>query len=174
MKFRIIEDQRETFPVRVLCDVMGVSTAGYYAWYYAWRGRPESPRKAANRALLTEIRRLHLAHRGRYGGPRIHAALRGLGHTASRGRVERLMRHHGIQAITPRRFRACTTGSRHDWPIAPNRLAQKFVTGGLIKSGSLTSPMSQPRKDGSIWLLCSIFSQGRSSAGRCVTTCGRI
>jgi putative transposase len=124
MKFRIIEDQRETFPVRVLCDVMGVSTAGYYAW----RGRPESPRKAANRALLAEIRRLHLAHRGRYGGPRIHAALCGLGHTASRGRVERLMRHHGIRAITPRRFRACTTDSRHDWPIAPNRLAQKFVT----------------------------------------------
>ena len=48
MKFRIIEDQRETFPVRVLCDVMGVSPAGYYAW----RGRPESPRKAANCALL--------------------------------------------------------------------------------------------------------------------------
>ena len=51
MKFRIIEDQRETFPIRVLCDVMGVSAAGYYAW----RGRPESPRKTANRALLTEI-----------------------------------------------------------------------------------------------------------------------
>ena len=50
MKFRIIEDQRETFPIRVLCDVMGVSAAGYYAW----RGRPESPRKTANRALLTE------------------------------------------------------------------------------------------------------------------------
>jgi putative transposase len=123
MKFRIIEDQRETFPIRVLCDVMGVSAAGFYAW----RGRPESPRKAANRALLGEIRRLHLAHRGRYGGPRIHAALCGLGHTASRGRVARLMRHHGIQAITPRRFRACTTDSRHDWPIAPNRLAQKFA-----------------------------------------------
>ena len=32
MKFRIIEDQREMFPIRVLCDVMGVSPAGYYAW----------------------------------------------------------------------------------------------------------------------------------------------
>jgi transposase len=53
MKFRIIEDQREMFPVRVLCDVMGVSAAGYYAW----RGRPESSRKAANRVLLSEIRR---------------------------------------------------------------------------------------------------------------------
>ena len=72
MKFRIIEDQRETFQIRVLCDVMGVSPAGYYAW----RGRPESPRKTANRALLAEIRSLHLAHRGRYGGPNIHAALR--------------------------------------------------------------------------------------------------
>jgi putative transposase len=123
MRFRIIEDQREMFPVRVLCDVMGVSAAGYYAW----RGRPESPRKAANRILLCEIRRLHLAHRGRYGAPRIHAALRGLGQKASRGRVERLMRHHGIRAIMARRFRPCTTDSRHDWPIAPNRLGQKFA-----------------------------------------------
>jgi putative transposase len=123
MKFRIIEDQRESFPVRVLCGVMGVSPAGYYAW----RGRPESPRKAANRTLLGEIRRLHLAHRGRYGAPRIHAALRGLGHAASRGRVERLMRRQGIRAVTPRRFRICTTDSCHDWPIAPNRLGQKFA-----------------------------------------------
>ncbi len=123
MKFRFIENQREMFPVRVLCDVRGVSAAGYYAW----RGRPESLRKAANRILLSEIRRLHLAHRGRYGAPRIHAALRDLGHTASRGRVERLMRHHGIQAIMPRQFRIRTTDSHHDFPIAPNRLDQKFV-----------------------------------------------
>ena len=74
MKFRLIEDQREAFPVRVMCDVMGVSAAGYYAW----RGRPESPRKAANRALLTEIRRVHSAHRGRRT-PESDAALRSLG-----------------------------------------------------------------------------------------------
>ena len=131
MKFRLIEDQREAFPVRVLCDVMGVSAAGYYAW----RGRPESPRKAANRALLTEIRRLHLAHRGRYGAPRIHAALRSLGHTASRGRIERLMRHHGIRAITARRFRLCTTDSRHDLADRPqparSELRRRSAQSGL-------------------------------------------
>jgi putative transposase len=123
MKFRLIAAQRETFPVRVICDVMDVSPAGYYAW----RGRPESPRKTANRALLTEIRRLHMAHHRRYGVPRIHAALRAEGHTASRGRVERLMRHHGIRAIRPRRFLIGTTDSHHDLPIAPNRLDQKFT-----------------------------------------------
>jgi transposase-like protein len=118
-----IEDQREMFPVRVMCDVMGVSPAGYYAW----RGRPESPGKAANRALLTGIQRVHAAHRGRYCAPRIHAALHAEGHKASRGRVERLMRHHGIQAQTQRRFRVCTTDSHHDWPIAPNRLDRNFA-----------------------------------------------
>src|ERR1700726_2949278 len=79
MRFRLIEDQREMFPVRVMCDVMGVSPAGYYAW----RGQPESPGKAANRALLTGIQRVHAAHRGRYGAPRIHAALHAEGHKAS-------------------------------------------------------------------------------------------
>ena len=123
MKFRLIADQRETLPVRVMCDVLGVSPAGYYAW----RGRPESLRKTANRALLTEIRRVHMAHRGRYGAPRIYAALRARGYMVSRGRVERLMRHQGIRAITPRRFRICTTDSHHDLPIAPNRLDQKFT-----------------------------------------------
>jgi putative transposase len=123
MKFRLIAAQREMFPVRVLCDVIGVSPAGYYAW----RGRPECPRKAANRALLDEIQRLHAAHRGRYGAPRIHAALRARGYAASRGRVERLMRHQGVRATMPRRFRLCTTDSRHDLPVAPNRLDQKFA-----------------------------------------------
>ena len=41
--------------------------------------------------------------------------------------VERLMRHQSIRAITPRRFRICTTDSHHDLPIAPNRLDQKFT-----------------------------------------------
>ena len=129
MKFRLIEDQREMFPVRVMCDVMGVSPAGYYAW----RGRPESPRKTANRALLTEIRRVHAAHRGRYGAPRIHATLRAEGHKASRSRVERLMRHHGIRTQTHGGFRVCTTDSHHDLGI--DTLTNKWAGVGDNSSG---------------------------------------
>jgi multidrug efflux pump subunit AcrB len=56
--------------------------------FCGWRGRPASLRKTANRALLTEIRRVHMAHRGRYGAPRIYAALRARGYMVSRGRVD--------------------------------------------------------------------------------------
>ena len=70
MRFRFIEDHRQEHPVRLMCHVLGVSPSGYYAW----RGRPESMRATANRALLADIRRLHERHRGRYGSPRIHRA----------------------------------------------------------------------------------------------------
>ena len=95
MRFRFIEDRRADYPVTVLCDVLAVSSAGYYAW----RSRPESERSAANRELVEDIRRVHRDARGRYGSPRIHAEMKAQGRGVSRGRIERLMRQHGIMAI---------------------------------------------------------------------------
>ena len=123
MRFRLIQDHRGVWPVRVMCGALSVSPSGYYAW----RSRPESPRKIANRGLLGDIRRVHDCHRGRYGAPRIHAALRAEGQAVSRGRIERVMRQHGIWARAPRRYRVCTTDSNHSLPVAPNLLDQTFV-----------------------------------------------
>ncbi|MBR0801706.1 IS3 family transposase [Bradyrhizobium jicamae] len=123
MRFRFIEDRRADYPVTILCDVLDVSPAGYYAW----RTRPESPRSAANRGLVNEIKRVHRDTNGRYGSPRIHVELKAIGRGASRGRIERLMRHHGIRAIMARPRRVRTTDSRHDLPIAPNLLDRNFT-----------------------------------------------
>ncbi|HYS84672.1 MAG TPA: IS3 family transposase, partial [Bradyrhizobium sp.] len=98
MRFRFIEDRRVDYPVTILCDVLGVSPAGYYAW----RSRPESRRSAANRELVDDIKRVHRDTNGRYGSPRIHIELKAQGRGASHGRIERLMRHHGIRAIMAR------------------------------------------------------------------------
>ncbi len=126
MRFAFIEQHARTWPVRLMCRVIEVSTSGYYGW----RSRPESARSAANRQLLDDVRRVHAGHHRRYGSPRVHAALRAEGRSASRGRVERLMRRHGIRALAGRRFRPCTTDSRHDMPIAPNLLKQEFSASG--------------------------------------------
>ncbi len=123
MSFRFIRDHAGRWPIRLMCRVLEVSASGYYAW----RNRPDSARVVANRALLADVRRLHGEHHGRYGSPRMHAALRAEGRTASRGRVARLMRRHGIRALAGRRFRPCTTDSRHYLPVAPNLLKQEFV-----------------------------------------------
>src|SRR3954454_6963090 len=105
MRFRLIEDQRDIWPVRVMCDALSVSPSGFYAW----RSQPESARKIANRELLVDIRRVHAEHRGRYGAPRIHAELRAEGQSVSRKRVERvivgmafgLTRHAAIACVRP-------------------------------------------------------------------------
>ena len=83
MRFVFIEQHARIYPVRLMCRVLGVSPSGYYAW----RSRPESQRALANQRLLQEVRRLHARHHGRYGSPRMHAALRAEGHRVSRGRV---------------------------------------------------------------------------------------
>jgi transposase InsO family protein len=123
MRFRFIEDRRADYPERVLCDVLGVSPAGYYAW----RTRPDSRQSAENRELVDDLQQVHREACGRYGSPRIHAELRAQGRGASRGRIERLMRRHGIRAIMARPRRVRTTHSRHDFPIAPNLLKRNFL-----------------------------------------------
>ena len=122
MRFSFIEDRRADYPVTVLCLVLEVSPPGYFAW----RSRLERPRSVANRELVEGIRRADRDSHGRYGRPRIHVELKDEGHSASRGRIERQMRCHGIQAIvaTPRRCR--TTDSGHDCAIAPNLLGRHF------------------------------------------------
>jgi putative transposase len=127
MSFRFIEDHREAYPVRVMCAVLEVSAAGYYAW----RERPASERTIGNAALLAAIRQVHQDSGGRYGSPRVHAALRLQGRGASHGRIERLMHRHGIRAIMapPRRVR--TTDSRHGLPVAPNLLNRNFTAAAV-------------------------------------------
>src|SRR4030095_11538680 len=63
MRFRFIEDRRADYPVTILCDVLAVSPAGYYAW----RSRSESRRSAANREIVEDIKQVHRDTNGRYG-----------------------------------------------------------------------------------------------------------
>ena len=167
MKFGFIDDHRQEWPVCTLCDVLGVSPAGYYAW----RSRPESARAVANRRLLEDVRRLHAQNQGRYGSPRMHVALRTEGRGVSRGRVERLMRRHGIRATASCRFRPATTDSRHGLPIAPTSWSSVSWPQVRTRSGWPISPTSRRVRVGSIWPECSTLRPVRSSAGRCATTC---
>lgn len=56
----------------------------------------------------------------------MNAALRG-GRGVSRGRIERLIRRHGIRALAGRRYRPCTFESRHPLPVAPNLMQLTFL-----------------------------------------------
>ena len=74
---------------------------------------------------MKQIRSIHEQSRKIYGSPRIARELRRKGLYASRQRVARIMRKHGIRAKTRRRFKV-TTNSKHRHFISPNLLKQNF------------------------------------------------
>src|SRR5690349_4751128 len=87
------------FPIAAMARVLGVSSAGYYAWS---RRRP-SARAVADGELLKRIRTIHAVSRGTYGAPRVHAELRAEGRHIGRKRIARLMRQAGLAGVSRRK-----------------------------------------------------------------------
>jgi len=95
----MIERCRDAFPVRMMCECLGVSPSGYYEW----RGRPPSDRTRANQKLLKRIRELHEGNEGVLGRRRIHEDLLDEGVEAGVNRVGRLMKQAELYGIPQRR-----------------------------------------------------------------------
>jgi putative transposase len=121
MRFQLIDAAKESFPVTRLCQVLGVSQSGYFAW----RSRPASPRQREDLVLLAHIRSAFTLSKETYGSPRMTRELQDEGLQVGRRRTARLMRENGLKARQKRRFTR-TTDSHHAFPIAPNLLEQDF------------------------------------------------
>jgi putative transposase len=125
VKFAFIDRHRSVWPVCVQCRVLGVSATGYHQ-HRVRRMRIAQRRHLTDEALLVHIRAVHAETRGAYGWPRLWRELSQRGVRVGKKRVQWLMQKHGICARGRRRFRVATTDSRHDLPIAPNRLERNF------------------------------------------------
>ena len=120
-RYRFIHAERATYPIVVLCRVLGVARSAYYAW--ARRG--VSARAQADAALATQIAAAHARSRRTYGAPRIHAELRAQGVRCARKRVARLLRAAGLVGCHRRR-RTRTTVAEPTHVPAPNLVARDF------------------------------------------------
>jgi putative transposase len=111
---------KDDYPILKLCAQLDVSPSGYYGWLK--RRTTPGPRALANQTLARTIHQIHADSRQTYGSPRIVAELRKAGHAHGRNRIRRLMQAQGLCGRQQRRYRVQTTNSKHDEPIAPNRL----------------------------------------------------
>jgi putative transposase len=122
MRFHFIQQHAQQFSISLMCVALSVSRSGYYAW----RKRLPSARELADERLLTHIQAVFDWSRNTYGYRRIHVALMDQGVGCGRNRVARLMRLAGLQGRRRRRYKT-TTQSRHNLPVAPNRLSRNFT-----------------------------------------------
>lgn len=122
MRYRYIREHRDEFSVKRMCQLLGVTRSGYYAW------QPEkvSPRALENQVLMEQIRTEFRASRQTYGSPRIRAALQHKGIVCGRHRVARLMRNEGVSPQKRRKRYPVTTQRQRGIVPAPNWLGQDF------------------------------------------------
>ena len=159
MKYRAIRDHAGRFPTRLMCRVLKVTPAGFYAWAV----RPASARAVANRRLLVSIRALHAESRRTYGSPSIWDALVQRGERVGRHRIARLMRAHGIRAKTVKKYRA-TTHSGHRLPVAGNVLERQFTVTqpNRVWAGDITYVWTH---EGWLYLACVLDLYSRAVIG---------
>lgn len=107
------------FAVLDLCQTLGVSRSGYYAW----RGRVAQADELT--PLVTQV---FWRHGRRYGSRRVTAELQAQNHAIGRRRVRRIMQAQQLHALQPKSFVPRTTDSGHGGRMSPNLLAELAIT----------------------------------------------
>jgi putative transposase len=162
VKFGFIAKHRGVWPADWLCEALGVSRGGFYAWLT----RPRSQRSRSDEELGAKVRSSFLASDRTYGARRIWHDMLAEGVSCGLHRIERLMRLQALKARPRRRRLPPDLGERQAAAVAPNVLDRSSKRPLPIANGLLTSRMSGRRKAGFMWLPSSISSPGVWSAGR--------
>jgi transposase InsO family protein len=122
MKFAFIHAEKASFPITAMCELLGVSRQGYYAY----ANRPPSTRVSNEENLCQAIQEIFTQTGETYGSPRVLRQLRRDGWQVSKRRVERAMRAMGLTPRVARRH-VTTTVQDASHAVAPNELARDFM-----------------------------------------------
>jgi putative transposase len=120
--FSFIAKHRGIWAVCVLCEALGVSRSGFYAWLR----RGPSARSRRDEMLSAKIRGSFVASDRSYGARRVWHDLLATGIECGLHAIERLMRRSGLRARPRRRRLPIDLGERSTPAIAANVLKRQF------------------------------------------------
>ena len=122
MKFSFIAKHRGIWAVDWMCEALGVSRGGFYAWLT----RPRSQRSRSDEELGAKVRTSFLASDRTYGARRVWRDLLADGLSCGLPRIERLMRLQALKARPRRRRLPPDLGERQAGAVAANVLDRSF------------------------------------------------
>lgn len=125
MKYAWINEHRDSFPIAVMCDVLHVSTSGYYDSLQ----RSPGPRTERHQRIQQAVQQVHAESYGIYGSYKIADVLekRDDLEGACRNTVAATMRELGLESRVVKAFKPTTTQADPAKQPAENKLAQDFT-----------------------------------------------
>jgi putative transposase len=120
--FGFIAKHRGVWPVVWMCDALGVSRSGFFAWLT----RSPSARVRSDEVVSARVRESFLQSDRTYGARRVWRDVLESGIACGLHRIERLMRVQALKARPRRRRAPPDRGDRITGAIAPNILDRRF------------------------------------------------
>ncbi len=122
MKYSFITQHKNTYPVSLQCQVLGVSRNGYY---HHRRSLINRPNELCHQEMLKWVHEIAKNFGDSYGSRRMKRALNALGFPISRHKARKLMQEAGVQVRQRKKYKV-TTNSNHKQPMFDNLLARQF------------------------------------------------
>jgi putative transposase len=122
VKYLFIARHKKTWPIDLMCRLLGVKRNGYYGYAKRQQNHPEDPERAE---LIDWINKVSNASRHTYGSRRMKKALNALGYPIGRNKTRRLMKEAGVWVRYQKKYKV-TTNSKHKKPLFNNELNRQF------------------------------------------------
>ena len=122
MMFSFVAKHRGIWPVALICEALGVSRSGFYAWLT----REPSDRARRDDVLTREVRKSFLDSDRTYGARRVWHDVLAAGLSCGLHAIERLMRLNALKARPRRRRLPADTGVRPVTELPANILDRQF------------------------------------------------
>jgi transposase InsO family protein len=122
VKYTFITQHKNTFPISLQCQVLGVSRQCYYHYRRNTEGKPANP---AYQDRLEWVKKIAIASDDTYGSRRMQRALNALGYPVSRYTARNLMEEANVQVRHRKKYKV-TTNSKHKQPVFENLIQRQF------------------------------------------------
>lgn len=122
MKYSFITQRKKTYPVGLMCQLMGVSRSAYYDYVRCTDNCSVDP---CHEEILETVLGIAKFSDHSYGSRRIAKALNALGYPVGRWKARSLMREAGVQVRHRKKYKI-TTDSKHKQPVFENKLNRQF------------------------------------------------
>jgi putative transposase len=123
MKYAFITQHKKTWPVDLMCRLLGVSRNAYYRYCQRQGEKQPDPECHEMQAAVREIAE---ASDDSYGSRRMKRALNALGYPVGRYKARSLMREAGVRVRYRKKYKV-TTNSNHKKPVFKNVLEREFT-----------------------------------------------
>jgi putative transposase len=126
VKYAFITQRKKTWPVDLMCRLLGVSRNAYYRYSKHHRQREPDPE---HESMLKAVKEIAESSKYSYGSRRMRSALNALSFPVGRYKARSLMREANVQARYRRKYKV-TTNSDHQQPLFDNVLQRDFAPEG--------------------------------------------